>query len=246
MQDMTHIEQLSELIACRSVENWRDHVFRMGQELGYEQALLAIFPDKDTPIEVEHAFLHSNYSEVWRDKYDAEKFNRIDPVVSHCLCKSTPLIWSPKLFSGRCRQEMYEEASSHGIRSGISLPIHGASGELGILCFVSNAKPDRRFHDDALHNLPFLSYFRDFVLESSLKFMKPLHDTKGMISLTARELECLKWSAAGKSSWEIGNILRCTEANVNYHFGNIRRKFNTNSRQQAIARAIKLGLVNPA
>lgn len=241
---MTCIEQLSELIACRSVEDWRNRVFCMGQELGYEQALLAIFPDKNTPIEVEHAFLHSNYSEVWRDKYDAEKFSRIDPVVSHCLCKSTPLIWSPSLFSGRRQQEMYEEASSHGIRSGVSLPIHGASGELGILCFVSDTHSDKRFHDHVHRNLPFLSYFRDFVLESSLKFMKPSHDIT--ISITARELECLKWSAAGKSSWEIGNILNCTEANVNYHFGNIRRKFNTNSRQQAIARAIKLGLVNPA
>lgn len=244
MLDITHIEQLSELIASRSVEDWRENVFQMGRELGYEQTLLAILPNKNTPIEAEHAFLHSNYSTVWRDRYDAEKFHHIDPTVSHCLNKSTPLIWSPGLFASRRQKEMYEEATSHGIRSGISLPIHGANGELGMLCFVSDTRPDSHFHEKAMGNLPTLSFFRDFVLESSLKFMKPSRDNE--ISITPRELECLKWSAAGKSSWEIGNILRCTEANVNYHFGNIRRKFNTNSRQQAIARAIKLGLVNPA
>jgi LuxR family quorum-sensing transcriptional regulator LasR len=140
---------------------------------------------------------------------------------------------------------MYEEASAYGIKSGITLPMHGAKGELGILCFVSNTKPDQRFHDDARRNLPQLSYLRDFIFESSLKFIKSKQKTKKPIPVSGRELECLKWCAAGKSSWEIGRILNCSEANVNYHFGNIHHKFETNSRQQAITRAIRLGLINP-
>ncbi len=245
MPNAKYTEQLSHLLSSDSVEDWRNRLFGLGAAMGYEQTRLAILPDPNAPIEAEHAFQHSNYAADWLDKYTAEKLHHIDPTFAHCLCKSTPLIWSPDLFSGRCQQEMYEEASGYGIRSGVTLPIHGANGELGILCFASDTKPDRRFHDHAQRDLPFLSYLRDFVLESSLEFMKPPHGAKSAISLTARELECLKWSAVGKSSWEIGNILNCTEANVNYHFSNIRRKFNTNSRQQAIARAIKLGLIDP-
>ncbi|WP_085725030.1 LuxR family transcriptional regulator [Pseudomonas sp. R37(2017)] len=61
--------------------------------------------------------------------------------------------------------------------------------------------------------------------------------------LSAREQEILKWCAMGKSSWEIGRILNCSEAGVNYHFCNIRRKFGVSSRWLALVKAMELGLV---
>jgi len=63
------------------------------------------------------------------------------------------------------------------------------------------------------------------------------------IKLTNREREVLQWSAAGKSSWEIGQIVSCTEAGVNYHFCNIRRKFGVRSRWIAMAIALEQGLI---
>jgi LuxR family transcriptional regulator, quorum-sensing system regulator LasR len=245
MPGMTFIERLSDLICCNTVEEWRELVFRLGRELGYEQTRLAILPDRYAPIEAEHAFQHSNYSSAWLNKYTTDKLHHVDPTFSHCLRKSIPLIWSPDIFSDRHQKEMYEEASGYGIKSGVTLPIHGARGELGIVCFVSDTRPDQHFHNDAHRNLPELSCFRDFILESSLKFMKLSSGAEKPISVTKRELECLKWSAAGKSSWEIGQILHCTEATINFHFGNIRRKFDTNSRQQAVIMAINIGLINP-
>ena len=243
---MTFIERLSCLACCDTVNEWRDHVFRIGSDLGYEQTLLAIFPNRHVPTEAEFAFLHSNYSNAWRNKYDAEKLGHVDPTLTHCISKAIPLIWSPSIFSGRKQKEMYEEASSYGIKSGVTLPIHGARGELGLVCFVSDTKPDKRFHMAAHRNLPELSYFRDFILESSLKFMDYSRGFEKRISVTRRELECLKWCAAGKSSWEIGHILNCSEATVNFHFSNIRQKFNTSSRQQAVVKAIRLGLIQPS
>lgn len=63
------------------------------------------------------------------------------------------------------------------------------------------------------------------------------------ITLTTREKEVLQWSAAGKSSWEIGQIVSCTEAGVNYHFTNIRRKFGVRSRWVAVMMALEQGLI---
>jgi LuxR family quorum-sensing transcriptional regulator LasR len=63
------------------------------------------------------------------------------------------------------------------------------------------------------------------------------------IKLTTREKEVLQWSAAGKSSWEIGQIVSCTEAGVNYHFNNIRRKFGVRSRWIAMVMALEQGLI---
>ncbi|MNH78522.1 Transcriptional activator protein LasR [compost metagenome] len=70
-------------------------------------------------------------------------------------------------------------------------------------------------------------------------------DTKQQprIALTTREKEALLWSAKGKSSWEISRIFNCTEAGVNYHFSNIRRKFGVSSRWAAVMMALELGLI---
>ncbi|WP_033045937.1 MULTISPECIES: response regulator transcription factor [Pseudomonas] len=63
------------------------------------------------------------------------------------------------------------------------------------------------------------------------------------IRLTKREKEFLQWSEAGKSSWEIAVIVDCSEANVNYHFNNIRRKFGVSSRHLAGKIARERGLI---
>ncbi|MFA6014362.1 MAG: LuxR family transcriptional regulator [Gallionellaceae bacterium] len=242
---MKFIERFANLMCVSKVEDWCNQVFKLGNDLGYKQTRLAILPDPLAPIEAEHAFQYSNYSATWINKYTTEKMHHVDPTVAHCISKSTPLIWAPEIFSARKQKEMYEEACGYGIRSGVTLPIHGAKGELGIVCFVSDINPDKNFHRDAHCTLPELSYFRDFIFESSLQFIKRNSPTAKFVSLTPCELECLKWSAEGKSSWEIGQILHCSEAAVSFHFANIRRKFGTSTRRHAVAKAIRMGIINP-
>ena len=62
--------------------------------------------------------------------------------------------------------------------------------------------------------------------------------------LTTRETECLRWASKGKTSWEIGNILGCTERTANYHIGNACSKMNVRGRQAAIALAILAGYLS--
>lgn len=64
------------------------------------------------------------------------------------------------------------------------------------------------------------------------------------VRLTRKETEVLQWSAAGKSSWEISQIINCSEAGVNYHFCNIRRKFGVSSRWTAVFKALEMGLID--
>lgn len=241
---MKTIERFTELAVHDSIEMWRDEIFRVGLDLGYEHASLAIFPSRDTTIETVNAFLHTSFPDELLSKYDDEKMGEIDPVVSHCMIKSTPLVWSPALFSMRRQQELYEEACNHGIRSGVTLPYHGPNGEFGLLCFASGAMPDEHFQRDALRNIPELSCFRDFICETFSAFMKRPPLTKDNVEITSRELECLKWCATGKSSWDIAQLMNCTEATVNFHFANIRRKFGVSSRRLAIVKAIRMGFIS--
>lgn len=76
-----------------------------------------------------------------------------------------------------------------------------------------------------------------------LDFNPPENLQPKPVTLTVRETEMLKWALVGKSSWEIARICDCSEAGVNYHFCNIRRKFGVRSRWAAMAKALEQGLI---
>jgi LuxR family transcriptional regulator, maltose regulon positive regulatory protein len=66
----------------------------------------------------------------------------------------------------------------------------------------------------------------------------------GLLSLTPKELETLTWVQEGKTTWEIARILEVSQATVKFHVGNILRKLGASSRPQAVAIAMKAGLLH--
>lgn len=62
-------------------------------------------------------------------------------------------------------------------------------------------------------------------------------------TLSPREKECILWTAEGKSSWEIGQILGISVNTVNFHIKNVMRKLDTCSRTSAAIKALQLGII---
>src|ERR1700693_5852973 len=65
------------------------------------------------------------------------------------------------------------------------------------------------------------------------------------VALSDRELECLTWSARGKTSPEIAVILNISKRTVNFHIENACRKLNVSTRTEAVARAASGRLLDP-
>lgn len=63
------------------------------------------------------------------------------------------------------------------------------------------------------------------------------------IELSAREAECLTWTAKGKTSWEIAVILGIAESTVSFHLSNVCKKLSSNNRTHSVALALKQGLI---
>jgi len=156
------------------------------------------------------------------------------------------LIWSPETFRTTPQKQLYEEACGYGLRSGITYPIHGANGEFGVVSFVSDVNAGKPFLRDVDHSLANLALIRDYAFQSSLRFANLTDNQEKEVIISTREKECLEWTMAGKTSWEIGTILHCSESAINYHMTNIRRKFGVNTRRQAVIKAITLGLIVPS
>lgn len=240
----------ASLLSIDKEDVWSKSLFEIGRKLGFDYCLIALVPHAGIPLA--QAFLRSNYPGDWRDFYDSNELLHIDPTVNHALQNSTSLIWSPGLFKTRQQQSMYEEASHYGLRSGVTLPIHGPRGSVGLLCLANDATPNRNFNRTIDDLLPELSLLRDVVFQTGIDFAelvcsphKPVGEFSPVPHLSPRELECLKWVAAGKSSTDAADILGISASTVEFHLTNARKKLRVNNRSEAVIVAIKWGLINP-
>ncbi|MGL4404172.1 MAG: helix-turn-helix domain-containing protein, partial [Notoacmeibacter sp.] len=57
--------------------------------------------------------------------------------------------------------------------------------------------------------------------------------------LSVREVECLKWTAAGKTAYEISVITGLSDRTVEHYIASSMRKLNATNRVQAVAEAVR-------
>ena len=63
--------------------------------------------------------------------------------------------------------------------------------------------------------------------------------------LSAREIECLRWTALGKDSIDIAVILKLSEHTTRSYIKSARHKLGGGSIAFTVARAMQLRLINP-
>ncbi len=69
-------------------------------------------------------------------------------------------------------------------------------------------------------------------------------DSEEQILMSARELDCLSWTAAGKTAWEASIILGISERTVRFHLNVAREKLKCATTTQAVAKAISHQLID--
>jgi DNA-binding CsgD family transcriptional regulator len=190
-------------------------------------------------------FFITTYPQPWVEHYDKNNYLQVDPVMLDAPGHSTPMHWGTREHRKKVtpRQKQFlNEAAEMGLCQGTAIPIHAAGGEFGLVSIAVDATP-RQFSTlmrSHLHQMHLLSlYYHAHVAEHFIS------TENQKVSVTARERECLLWSAQGKSSWEISEILEISEATVNFHMQNAMRKLEVYSRPHAIVKAVMLGIITP-
>jgi LuxR family quorum sensing-dependent transcriptional regulator len=64
------------------------------------------------------------------------------------------------------------------------------------------------------------------------------------VVLSEREIQCLNWTAAGKTSAEIAGILGLSEHTVNHYLNHVTKKLDAVNRTQAVVKAMKKGYIS--
>jgi DNA-binding CsgD family transcriptional regulator len=188
--------------------------------------------------------LLKGYPEQWLDHYFTNAYYEIDPIIAYCTEYVTPIQWHdlPKIPSTRSIQ-MMNEASEFGLKAGITMPMHSPHGEMGVLSFALN-RPETTSREITQHAMPYIQILAGYIHEAVRRVLN-LEDLNQEILLTAREKECMKWAADGKTSWEISRLLNLSERTINFHLNNATQKLHASNRQHALIKATLLGLIHP-
>jgi LuxR family quorum sensing-dependent transcriptional regulator len=85
----------------------------------------------------------------------------------------------------------------------------------------------------------------DVVMRLQAPAAAPSFNPPPHLQLTARQLEIGAWLIAGKTDWEIGEILQISTKTVNFHVENIKRAYGVKSRNQFVAAIVHAGGLTP-
>lgn len=190
------------------------------------------------------SFAITGFPIAWRDHYRAQSCRERDPVLRQGLRTSLPFRWSELdgcIALTDAEKALMAEARDHGLRCGLTVPIHGFGGDFAVLSFASD-EDDRGFYR-VVKELDHLLHVAALHFHEAVKMiLNPARTLPNIRRLTSREIDVLLWINDGKSYWEISGILGISEHTVESHVRNAMRKLEVNTSRHAAAIVAQLPL----
>ncbi len=186
-----------------------------------------------------HHFFFQNWPPAWIELYAERNFVAVDYSVAEARRRLAPFTWreaEAERTLSREERALWDTANQWGWPDGISVPIHGPGGYFALIAMAGETRHLDREARRELHLLSLAVHDRCRQLTRLSPVGEPI------ARLSPRELECLRWVAAGKTDWEIGKIIGLSQTTVKTHVDQGRRKLAAKSRPQAVARMVLFGL----
>lgn len=237
--DTSNRDFASEILLCRTSYD----VFRVQRALteaiGYRYFMVFSLPDEADVSIAERAII-TNWDPGLISAYDQMGFLSDSPVIKSLRQSTLPMVWRLETINrdrsdGRER-DVTDLFSDFGIYAGVYFHVTDPQGNVGAVGFCGDRPdPDER-------ELMELSYLSSHLYEQ-LANLNVQHN-KIADTLTERERECVYWTAAGKTSSEVADILGISVNTVNNYMTNSATKLDTVNKAHTVAKAIRYGLLN--
>lgn len=214
---------------------------------GFDFFCFAIYGAPRGAIAIDNYHLLLNaYPNAWADRYYEKHYWYSDPVLAHCGRSPTPIDWTTvqnQPDQPASAEQVMREAHEHDLCSGVTVTVRDVSGRLGILSLATRDVYSAELRDRIRHAIPIAQFVLSHLVEKlEAHFHVRLEDLQ-RYKLSERERECLRWVAAGKTSWEIGHILGIAERTAIFHLNNAMKKLGAVNRSHAVARALQHGVI---
>jgi DNA-binding CsgD family transcriptional regulator len=190
---------------------------------------------------VDIPFVRTTYPSSWVARYLLRAYAKVDPILRNGIIRQLPFDWR-EVEIPPTALEFLADAQDHGVgANGYSIPVVDKTRR-ALLSLNSRKTGDEwsaivdRYREE----------WRELTLLIHHKAIFELlgeHDP--VPQLSAREIECLHWTALGKDSIDIAVILKLSEHTTRSYTKSARHKLGGGSIAFTIARAMQLRLINP-
>ncbi len=217
------------------------------RSLGFESFMYGICLDA-RPCSEARQFVYTTLPSEWVQRYDQQGYIDVDPRVRALTTAPLPVVWDQRTFRGESSKmdQFFDDAARHGVASGISFPIRDSRGRPAIIALSSSIPQcdeirlqqiNRNFGEIML----FGQYFHELIMTGLMDRAVGAVDQGKPLS--PRERECLMYVARGLASEDISERMSITVRTVQMHVDSVRAKLGASNRQEAVALAIKRGII---
>jgi LuxR family transcriptional regulator len=209
----------------------------LARDLGFDHCAYGL--RMPLPLSGPRVVMFNNYPARWQLRYQQENYLAVDPTVRHGMRSLLPIVWSDEVFASA--RDFWEDARSFGLQIGWAQSSRDQNGVGGMLTLARSGEPLTKAEvADKVLRMAWLTQVAHLGMSRCL--LTRLMPEAGE-ELTEREVEVLRWTADGKTSGQIADILQISERTVNFHVANAMAKLNAANKTAAVVRATVLGLL---
>jgi LuxR family transcriptional regulator, quorum-sensing system regulator BjaR1 len=235
------IKFIRDLDRARNVEDVSAQVVRHLSQLGAEHVIAGTIPaDEPNRRRQLNHMVFTNYPSEWLERYLARHYILKDPIIRRTKTEADPFFfdWSAPFTGGDPdERRIAEESCEFNLVQGFSGGLRSLDGQL-----VGFILAGRHFETDPRMS-GMLTLIASYAIGRAITLHQESSKENKKITLSAREREALQWASEGKNDWEIGEIMKISEHGVDKHMRSTRRKLDAINRTQAVAEAIRRGLI---
>jgi LuxR family quorum sensing-dependent transcriptional regulator len=189
-----------------------------------------------------HRFFFVNWPADWVELYTNSGWFGIDPLPIEARRRIAPFLLSElaNLKFTAAQIAFMKGAADYGWREGFAVPIHGPGSLQGLVTMVTR----RDEFSLSLSDRAVLEVMSRAVWErcrTSEGF--GMVDEQGPAKLSAREIECLQWAAAGKSDVDMATLIGIRPATAHFHIEQAKRRLGVKTRVEAVAAGVLHGII---
>ncbi|MEM7210949.1 MAG: LuxR C-terminal-related transcriptional regulator [Pseudomonadota bacterium] len=185
----------------------------------------------------------------WLDHYNDAEYYRIDPGLQRVRNATGPIPMSfhnghPTYQAEGRACAMFDEMKSFKARGSYFVPFRRKAGApAASVNFLTDCEGSQfdfwlQAHAVKLHLCATVAHTRIFEL------MQPCAEDEPPVALAPREREVLQWLAQGLKTTRIAERMNISDRTVEFHLKNARSRLGASTREQALAKALTLGLID--
>ncbi|MEM9331267.1 MAG: helix-turn-helix transcriptional regulator [Pseudomonadota bacterium] len=189
---------------------------------------------KEEEFKLQEALIVSNWDPELIREFDLEYKETFNELFQSLKVSINPISLTLPIGMEDTSQTSDTGKNTETLSECIFFPAYDRVGRKGMIGFsIIPADYEHRFEK--------LGFLSSFVFDKFMEIKKAT--TTQNNALSEREIQCLNWTALGKTSYEIGIILDISLNTVNHYLNNASRKLNCVNRTHAVAKCVQEGII---